>query len=169
MHAKHYLKVVLRFWGYAFFGTTTHFYEMHTVRPLLDQMLVTSSFKNKISIFVQFLSKICLFFLLIPSPYDSINARNDSFLHRINIGWFWCNFKGFFYTFWKVNWQNFTNYFQESGKNLQCYCKNQTNCCHYQAICHIQQILSHMGSKLEEKVSIILTKIEILIFETVSH
>ena len=95
MHAKNYLKVVLRSWDYAFFGTTTHFYEMHTVCPPLDPMLVTFSFKNKISIFVQFLSKICLFFLLIPFPYDSINARNDCFLHRINMGWFWCNFKAF--------------------------------------------------------------------------
>ena len=76
MHAKKILKVVLRSWGCAFFGTTTHFYEMHTVCPPLDPMLVTFSFKNKISIFVQFLSKICLFFLLIPIPYDSINAKD---------------------------------------------------------------------------------------------
>ena len=50
----------------------------------------------------------------------------------------------------------------------KCYCKNQSNCCHYQAICHIQQILSHMDSKLEEIISISLTKIEIF-FETEVH
>ena len=55
MHAKKILNVVLKYWDYAFFGTTTHFYEMLTVRPLLDLMLLTLSFKNEFSIFVQIL------------------------------------------------------------------------------------------------------------------
>ena len=38
MHVKTILKVVLKSWDYEFFGTTTHFYEMLTMRPLLDQM-----------------------------------------------------------------------------------------------------------------------------------
>jgi hypothetical protein len=44
--AKTFLKVVLKSWDYDIFGTTTSLYEMHTLRPLLDQMPVTLSSKN---------------------------------------------------------------------------------------------------------------------------
>ena len=53
IHAKMFLKLVLKSLDYEFFGTKTHFYEMLTTRPLLDLMLVILSFKNKISDFVQ--------------------------------------------------------------------------------------------------------------------
>jgi hypothetical protein len=85
MHAKKIWKMVLKSWDYEFVCTATHFYEMLTVLHLLGPMWVTLSFKNKFSIFVQFLSKFCLFFLLIVSLDDSINARNDSWLHRTKI------------------------------------------------------------------------------------
>ena len=55
MIAKKNLKGVLRSSDWGIFGTTTSFYEMHIVRPLLDQMSVTLGFKKKISFFVQIL------------------------------------------------------------------------------------------------------------------
>ena len=51
MDAKNSLKLVLKFWDYEFFGTTTLFYEMLTVGSLFDSKLATFSFKNKFSIF----------------------------------------------------------------------------------------------------------------------
>ena len=51
MHSKTFLKVVLKFLDYDIFGTTTNLYEMHTVRPLLDQTSVTHGFKTKFLVF----------------------------------------------------------------------------------------------------------------------
>ena len=59
MDAKIYLKVVLKSWDYDIFGTTTSFCEMHTLRPLIDQMSVTLGFK-KISWFLFKFSLILL-------------------------------------------------------------------------------------------------------------
>ena len=53
MQAKKFSKVVLNFWDLYIFGSKTSFYEMLTVRPVLDQMSVTLSFKNVISSFVK--------------------------------------------------------------------------------------------------------------------
>ena len=52
MHAKIFLKVVFKFSDWGIYGTTTSFHEMQNVRPLLDQMSVTLSFKNKFYTFV---------------------------------------------------------------------------------------------------------------------
>ena len=52
-----------------------------TMPPLLDLMLLTLNLKIKISFLVQ----ILLCFLLILSPYDSLNAKNDSWHHKFNI------------------------------------------------------------------------------------
>ena len=55
MHAKTFLKMILEFCDFYILGTTTSFYEMPTVRPLLDQMLATLSVKNKIIFFFHIL------------------------------------------------------------------------------------------------------------------
>ena len=55
------------------------FMKFFTVCPLLDLMSATLNFEIKISCFVQ----ILLIFLLIPSPYNSLNARNDSLHHKL--------------------------------------------------------------------------------------
>jgi hypothetical protein len=85
MYADIFLKVVLKSWDSDIFGTTTLFYEMHTVRPLFDQMSVTLGFKNKFLVFIWISSKFCLFFLMILSLYDSISVWNDSWLDKTNI------------------------------------------------------------------------------------
>ena len=36
MHARKILKLVLKFWDYDFFGTSTHFYEMPTMPNVND-------------------------------------------------------------------------------------------------------------------------------------
>ena len=61
MRAKKFVKVVLKFWDWGIFGTTASFYEMHTARPLLDQMSVTVSFKNKFFLFQYIIWFCCNF------------------------------------------------------------------------------------------------------------
>ena len=61
MRAKTFVKVVLKFWDWGIFGTTASFYEMHTARPLLDQLSVTVSFKNEFFLFQYIIWFCCNF------------------------------------------------------------------------------------------------------------
>ena len=124
MHAKIILKVVLKSWDYDIFGTTTSFYEMHTLRPLLNQMSVTLGFKKK----SWFLSKFCLFFLLILNLYDWKFADYERLLNNNGMMlYFWSTLTSFCFIF---------IHFSDVLQKLAEFQQNQTIDWSYEASCH---------------------------------
>ena len=127
MHAKIFLKVVLKSWDYEFFGTTTHFCEMLTVRPLLDSMLVTFSFKNKFSIFDYFLFKFCSFFFWFWAYMtQEILGMTTGFIESLYC-WFCCNSISFWNTSEKWFFKLFPIPFKRVAKSWKVTVKNKHN------------------------------------------
>ena len=82
MKFKFLLKVILKFWDMDIFVNTKLFYEMHTLHPLLDQMLVTPfGLKKYVSCF---LSSIFIFGKQITSCKTNHEPKtNSTVLHSM--------------------------------------------------------------------------------------
>ena len=66
-----------------------------------------------------FSSKFCLFCRLILSLYDSISARNDNWLHKINMLFEFAVILQVFATHLKMKCKAFNNYLQKCSKNFK--------------------------------------------------
>ena len=146
--AKIILKVVLKSWDYDIFGTTAHFYKMHTVRPLLDQMPATLGFKKRKLGF-------CLTFTYFWFWFWGFMAVNLLVIKDWLIMMRRCFIFG-------VNWRVFASllkiivtglkiYFSELLQKLAELQQNQTIYWFFEASCHFYHLLIHTCSEPKGK------------------